>query len=171
MMKNTKKTMLRQKLGFLINPAKAFSAMRKVSFDEQIVLHLKFALLMGFIAGVATVLLNIGTVLFLDLTRSISYNLVNMINYNIGVLAGVFFFYLFAATVITAVGGIILGFFIKGKLVHKMLVVAHSLTPLFVFGWIPILLPGLVIWTVCLIIRGAKSLKEDIDTKSINVRE
>lgn len=122
--------------------------LKKKSFEDNTVIYLKKLFFLSLVATFINFFINVFKTTYYYLFFEINIEIINFINYNLGKSLGAFFIYFVTGTLGVIFLGIILAYFLKEKssIVFSKLYLA--LDPIILFGAIPILLPGLLIWVI-----------------------
>ncbi len=161
------KSAVKHGISVLSNPDREFSSMKERSFEEILDDYIKFLLVAGLLAGVAAIAYQFGRAAYLDVFKSIAVDYWRLLNYSVGTAVSTFFFYLFAGTFLMFIISLVLKIFVKGlKFTRLLSVMIYSLSPLLVFNWLKdSLFPALFVWSLFLLVKGVKIVKEASATK------
>lgn len=161
-------------LRVLSNPKNGVSKLSKIPFENTLVDYLQLLLFFGIISAVANLVYSVVKALYLDLFTLVEVQYLRVINYSFGRSMSLLLFYLFAGTFIVFFISLMLKPFTK-KIKYTLLLqlLFYSLTPILLFGWVYYFVPGLVIWSIYLLVLGIRQLKSQpkVSKSSINQRE
>lgn len=156
----------------IINPNEEFNLLKKKNFENILKNYLLLIIFAGILSGLTVFLLSFGKAIYYSFFMKIDINYINMLNYNYGRFISTVFFYIFAGTFLTAIIGFIIKPFTKGiKFTNVLKIIFYSLTPLILFSWIQILTPGLIVWSLSLLIIGLKNFKEKEKIKKSSIEQ
>ncbi len=128
---------------------------RLQSLEEELERYLKLLLASGLLAALVSLLWSFGRALWLDQVEGVGIGYGRLLNYSLSLAAGTFFFYLFVGTFGLAILLLILAPLLRRRLAETAILLCRSLLPLLLFGWLsPQLIPGLLVWSLYLLILG-----------------
>lgn len=164
--------LIKNSFKIIINPNVEFDSLFKKSFETVLKNYLYLIIFAGILSGLTIFLLSFGKAIYYSFFMKIDINYINMLNYNYGRFISTVFFYLFAGTFLIAIIGLIIKPFTKGiKFTNVLKIIFYSLTPLILFSWIQILTPGLIVWSLSLLIIGLKKFKEKEKIKKSSIEQ
>ncbi|MFH0961352.1 MAG: hypothetical protein V1820_01565 [archaeon] len=155
-------TLLKERISWLENPKRALANLRKEKFEAVLFGHLKILLLTATAAGICRLLFFAAEAAYWIFVNGADINYWIFANYAIGISFGTFLFYLFAGTFLAflaslAARSVASGRRLRGtKYVEILKYVMFSLTPVLLFGWIPIVGGALLVWTAFLFALSVK---------------
>jgi len=135
---------------FLKDPASFFKRKEKQSLDELLGTYLPLLIVESLLAGLFMFLLNFIKTVIYGFFYKAEINYLGALNYSFGFAASAFFLYLFIGTFGIFFIIAIISQFSKRRLVDMIKKTIICMSPVILFGWITILLPGLIIWTIFL---------------------
>lgn len=148
---------LSEGLRILYDPKKAFEILGAKSLDEVVHNYILTIIVVGIGAAIAHFIFQISQAVYLDLSRVIDINYLHTLNYAAVRLSSIFFFYLFAGTILVIFFALVANYFKKKlKFVDLLKVIMYSITPLILFGWISANPAPFVIWAIFLFVMGMK---------------
>ena len=164
---------LKAGIGILRAPHKEFSRLRERELETVLYRYLWMLLFLGIATAIFRVAYYVGRALFYDLIRELDVQYWRLLNYGAGEAVAALFFTLFAGTFILFAISMIIGPFVKVKYIELLKLLFVALTPVLLFGWFSIALPGLFVWTFILLITGTQTLMhaEDRIKGTIKQRE
>ncbi len=131
------------------------------SFEENTTKYLKKLAMVSFLAGVFVFLVSSAKTTAYYFLYNINIDLLNFLNYNLGRSVGTFFVYFISGTIGLTFAGLAVGYFSKDRLVRCFERMFYALEPVFLAGWVPVLLPGLFVWSGQRYIAIGKKLKKE----------
>ncbi|MEM4755761.1 MAG: hypothetical protein QW594_01370 [Candidatus Woesearchaeota archaeon] len=154
MVKQTKARILRL-LAILKEPKQSFEQLYTRTFEEVLSDYLIALLQMAIFAGIVSFVYALGKAAYLYYAMTIEIELWPMINYMVGRSTSIIFLYLFLGTFMILAASLLLRIgFKKGKFYDFLKIIFYSLTPLLLFGWIPTITGGLLVWCLFLLSIG-----------------
>ncbi len=144
----------------ITDPRRALRETHKRSLEGVLGEYLRLLLLAGLAAGLFTLLGGLAKAAYLDLTVTLDVDYAKLLNYLLGQATGAFFFALFAGTFLLFAASLALGP-LGGKLRYAstLKIALRSMTPLLFFGWVPVVTPGALLWTLILAIDGVRTAR------------
>jgi hypothetical protein len=156
----------------LTNPKNEFSHLHKLKFETALSDYLKVLLLIGILTAVFNFVYYVLRSIYYNLFYSVEIAYLRMFNYSSGQSIGTVFFYLFAGTFFVFVISIILHpFFRKIRYTDFLKLIFFALSPLLLFSWINIAIPGLLIWSIILFIVGIRTALSAQHSKKGTIEE
>ena len=164
---------LKRGLNILLDPKKGFSNANKCNFELAVGHYMWLLITVAIAAGVINLLFSIGKAIYFDLFVNAEIQYIRMANYSFSSAFSLFFFYLFAGTLLTFILSLFLRpFFNKIKYTDFLKIIFFSLTPLLLFAWLPFNPVPFVIWSLFLFIYAIRSYKSiEIKRDSIQQRD
>ena len=141
-------------ISILKNPEKEFSALPKKELDQVIANYLVLLLYSGFIAGIFSFFFSLGRAIYFDTILRAETEYGGVLNYSIGIAISIFFFYIFAGTVIFFCLSLIIKRIYNKPYVEILKMMAYSSVPLLFFGWVPGAAIPLLIWAIFLFVAN-----------------
>lgn len=141
------------------------------NFENNLLIYIKKITLLSIIAAIIIFLINSYDALRYYLFFETNIEIINFINYNIGKSVGAFFIYFTSGMLGITLIGAFINFFMKEKLIKTYSKIFYSLEPIILFGAIPILIPGLFVWSIFRFIWFLKPIKEKEIKGTIDQRE
>ena len=148
------KRLLKSRFLLLSNPKEGYNEYEKSTLEEVVSEYLKLLIFVSIMSGLSSFVIMIGRSAYFHLFLNADVSYINAFNYAFGQASGSLLFCFFMGTFIVFLISVILNPFFKIKYVVILKTLLISLTPLLLFGWILILLPGIVIWAVFLLFTG-----------------
>ncbi|MBN2368270.1 hypothetical protein JXC34_04580 [Candidatus Woesearchaeota archaeon] len=146
---------IKRAIKLLRNPEKGLDEFNSLSFEGVVSWYVKMLIFLALATGLFTFLFLLVKAVYLDLFLTADIQYWRMINYSMGRTTSLIFFFLFAGTFILFFISILLRSFFRRLRYTKLLGLAFcSLTPVLLFGWIPVSLFPLFIWSLFLFIVG-----------------
>ncbi|MFH1915772.1 MAG: hypothetical protein ABIJ21_00770 [Nanoarchaeota archaeon] len=166
------KQRIRRHFRYIRNPESAFMESRKQSFEEQAGDYMILLLLVGVTSGLVTFVFSFFKSVYLDLFTTIGINYWRMSNYAFGKGLSLFFLFLFAGTFGVFFLSILLRpFFHRMKYTRLFALIFASLSPLLLFGWVPVPPYGFFIWAIVLFIIGARSIGKESKIEKTSLKQ
>lgn len=147
---------LRNGIKNLVRPHQAYQRIDKTTLEEQVKLYLQLLIAMGIIAGVLTLLWNLGKAAYYDTMLGATVNYARMLNYLSGRVFGVMFGYLMVGTFGLFLLSIILNPFFKMKYTRLLQLLFIAITPIIMLAWVPQAATGVALWSLVIFIMGVK---------------
>lgn len=164
--------LIKERFEVLADPKSAAKALEKSTFDEDLSSYLKLLLLTGVLTSVFMLIWSILTSTYYDLILNADVDYFRMLNYAMGRATSIVFLYFFSGTFGLFILSALINPFTKVKYFKMLQAMFFAVSPFFIFGWIPFLIPSLGVWSLFLLVVGLKSLsKTKTDKKSINQRD
>ena len=147
-------TAFKQKFQLLLDPKKGLEEESKKTFEKALNEYLLHLVLLGVGVGVFIFLFNLAKSVYYDIIGA-SINYLYMLNFLLGNVTSVVFFYYFSGIFLLFGLSLVLSPFLKNMKLTKVLhLLFVALTPVLLFGFIPVLVPALFVWAVVLFIAG-----------------
>lgn len=164
---------VRQGIKLLSNPDVEFGNIYQKSFETIVGEYTILLILASIAAGLLSFIWAVSKAGYYDLFQSIDVQYLRMINYSLGRLTSIIFFYLFFGTfAVFFVSVILKPFFRKIKYINLLSILMCSLSPVLIFGWIFVPPYAFLIWSLFLFVKGVRNYKHiSIKKDSINMRE
>ena len=144
----------KERYQFLKNPI-----MKQQSFETSLRDYLYLLIVVSIIAGTLYFLISIGRAAYYDIFLDATVQYLRLLNYAAGAMMAILFFYFFAGTFLLFILSMfLLPIYKKAKYTKLLTVIFLALSPVLLFGWIPILLPGLFVWSIVLFIARTRFL-------------
>lgn len=166
------------KRGFsvLVNPEREIKALKGRTFEDVLGDYITLLAASALLAGIASLLYSFGNAIYLELFRGVDIYYWRLVNYSLGNVVSLTFFYFFAGTAILFFISMLLkSIFRRLNYIHLLEILFYSSTPVLLFGWIPVLAPALIIWAVFLFVTsirlGDEVFRTGIDIQSIEQRD
>lgn len=157
-----------------MNPMENLSYYRRKNFEQSLYEYLQLLILLAVVAGALSLIVQLAKAVYLDVFLTVNIQYLRMMNYALGRATSVIFFYLFAGIFFQFIVSLIaLAFTRKQKMVHIMQVQFLASTPLLLFGWLFILAPSLLLWSLFLLVMllRARPFSMHINKTSIDQRD
>ena len=136
-----------------LSPEHADRCLDEHLFDDDLSRFLRMLFVSGILAALFQFIMTMSFA-FITLVRSGStIDWWPLINVSSALAAGGFFFMLFTGTVVLFVLALILHLLLSRKLIRIMHAIVLASSPLVLFAWIPILAPGVALWSFVLAVR------------------
>ncbi|MFH1174210.1 MAG: hypothetical protein V1725_03700 [archaeon] len=155
-------TAIRNNLAILVNPDKAFAKLHKIRLEAIVRDYVILLLLCGFLAGLFSLLYGLGNAVYLRTLLNVDIQFIRMLNYLLGRLVSMVFFYLFAGTFLFFILSMLLRIFFSIKYADLLKVLMYGMSPVLLFGWLPFSVIPLFIWALLLFIIGVRVHKHRI---------
>lgn len=153
------RSLLRQRLRLLANPAQEFGTLNKTTLEHAVAEHLKLLFACAIGAAVLSFVWFTGRAIYLDMAYTIDVNYMRMLNYGLGQAGGYGLFYMVSGTLLLLIVSMLLRIFVSVRYTLMLAILLYATTPLLLFGWLPVLVPSLAIWSVFLFIVGVRTWK------------
>lgn len=159
-------------MGVLRNPSQSLEWVRKSSLESYLVEYLRLLTITGIAAGIASIVLDIGKVVYLNIFSDVEIQYWRMLNYALGNATSMVFFALFFGTFVFFVLSLIVAPFVRHiKYADVVKLLAYSLTPVLLFGWIVLLIPGLLVWSLFIFSNASRNYKKKSAVKRGTIEE
>ncbi|PIY59952.1 hypothetical protein COY95_04335 [Candidatus Woesearchaeota archaeon CG_4_10_14_0_8_um_filter_47_5] len=147
--------LVKKRIKLLANPEKELNKLRALSLESAVYEYAVLLITLSILSGISVFVTSMLKALYLDLAMDLEIQYWRLVNYTLGRSTAVVFFYLFAGTFILFTVSILFSFLLrKVKYTRLMFILLHSLTPVLLFGWIPLLIPSLLLWSLFIFVRG-----------------
>lgn len=144
----------------LAEPGVSFRDMQKRPFESVVSDYLILLVSVAILAGVTALIFGVLKAVYYDLFFTIDIQYWRMFNYAMGRTTSLGFFFIFAGTFLLFFISVILKpFFRRIKFTRFLGVMFFSMSPVLLFGWIPVMPYALFIWALFLFIIGIGELK------------
>jgi len=144
----------------LAEPRPAFKEMQKRPFEKVVSDYLILLVAVAIVAGLTALVFGVLKAVYYDIFFTIDIQYLRMVNYAMGRTTSLGFFFIFAGTFLLFFLSLVLKpFFRKIKFTQFLGVLFYSMSPVLLFGWIPVMPYALFIWALFLFIIGVSELK------------
>jgi hypothetical protein len=123
------------------------------------------------LAGVVGFIAYFSRAVYLDTFLNADVQYIRLLNYSIGRVVSIVFFYIFAGVFILAIISWILKMFVKMKYTELLKIIFYSLSPVLLFSWIPLSPYPLLIWTAVLFYIGVSIKRVDTKIKKDSIQQ
>lgn len=138
------------------NPDHAYGQLHSRTLEDVLADYVKLVMASGLLAGVVSFIWAFGRAAYLQLVRGIVVDYWRLANYQAQVLAGTFFLYLFAGTILFFLASVVVkAARPRAGYTQVVMVLCYALSPVLLFGWVSSrLVPALLVWSVVLLLVG-----------------
>jgi len=159
---------VRRAIRIIRNPEKEFLRIGTYSFEEVLTRYLTLLVLMGMLSGITRFVISVAKSAYMDMIYNINIQYLRMINYTVGMSTSLVFFYLFSGTFILFLISVLLFAVVRRiKYTRLLMIIFYSASPLLLFGWIPIFIPALILWSCVLFLIGINVHKQQAVNKDV----
>jgi hypothetical protein len=167
---------VKRAIKILANPDVEFKKLSTRTFEDILSDYLWLLLGVAMLAASASFIFFLGKAFYLEKFALIDVDYVRMLNYSVGRSTSLAFLYVFIGTFGLFFLSLLLRIFVKIKYTTMLSIIFYSMSPILLFGWIPIANFALGIWSLFLFIIGVriksqKSSQRIHDSGSIQQRE
>lgn len=139
---------------FLEEPKAAF---KPRPFDPLLVEYLKLLITASLGAAILSMFLSITKAAYFDVFFQADVAYWRLLNYALGQATAIVFLMLFIGTFGMFALSLILQPFLKVKYMHLLQLLLVAAAPVVLFGWLYMLIPGLLLWALVLFVIGRRT--------------
>lgn len=166
------KRLIKGAFGVLANPERAFKGLQKRSLEDVLKDYIYLLITVGVVAGVVGFVYFLGKAVYLDIFYVVEIKYLNLINYGVGRLLSIIFFYIFSGTFLLFLVSLVLKLFVrKVKLTVLIKILLYAMMPLLMFSWIPLSAFMLGLWSLFLFVVGVKEYRQAGPTKKDSIQQ
>jgi len=166
-----KTNLIRKAVSVLLHPKREFRILDKRALEDVLGEYLKMVLLVGLASGVFTFLITVLKAFYFDLLLDANVQYLRMVNYSFGQVISIVFLYFFVGTFGIFLLSVLLKILFRVKYTRLLKLIFYSMTPVLVFGWVHIFLPGLFVWAAMLFIIGMRSSRYYVKIKKDSIAQ
>ncbi len=155
----------------LEQPAASFRQLDKRTFEEVLGDYLKLLLTLAIATALFSLLISVVKALYFSLVLVVDVQWWRMLNYAMGRATSLFFFTLFAGTFGVFFFSLIVAPFLRAKYTRVLAIIFTALTPLLLFGWLYMFAPALILWSLILLVIGARVQRRARKVKRTSIQQ
>jgi len=164
---------VKERLRLLIRPETTYrQTYAKKTLEEVVNEYLRLLITAGVVAALLSLVISVIRAAYYDVFLNATIKYWNLLNYQVGLSTGILFFYIFTGTFILFIISLIMNAFTRMKYSQLIKTLLIAVTPLILFGWLPVSRIPLIIWSAFLftmLVREEK--KRKIRRTSIEQRD